>query len=94
MVGDFMEELLISIGTAALAGGIYGLVGYFKNKKQDDLFEGFDSKMFFVSVAGAAIIGGIASYQGVTPDAISSGLIGPFIFQFLRKVYDTVTAKK
>ena len=85
MVGEELIVLAEPIAVAALAGGVYALTGYFKNKKQDNLFEGFDLKSFIVTVAGGVIIGGIASYMGVLPDAISSGLIGPFVYQFLRK---------
>jgi len=85
-----LEEVLVSIGSAALAGGLFGLVGYFKNKKQEEAFEGFDAKAFFVSVVGSAVVGGIASYMGVAPDVVSSGAIGIAVFQGLRKLAEAI----
>ena len=83
-----VEDLILlaePVAFAMIAGGVYAFVGYFKNKKNDQLFDGFNSGSFIVTVAGGAIIAGVASYMGVTPDVVSSGLIGPFVYQFLRK---------
>ena len=85
-----MEEILIAIGGAALAGGVYGLIGYFKNKKQEEAFEGFDTNSFLVNVVGSAIIGGVAAYQGLTPDAVTASALGAFIFQLVRKALKAV----
>jgi len=84
------EELLMSVVGAAIVGGAYGIISYAKNKKTDNLFRGFDKKKFFISVAGSAIIGGIATYQGVSTDVIANGFIGPLVYQALRKVYNTL----
>jgi len=81
-----VEEIIYHIGGAAVAGALYGIVAYFKNKKQEDFFKGFDKVSFFTGVAGSAVIGGIAAYTGTTPDVISSSTLGPFVFQFVRKV--------
>lgn len=80
-----MEELIMSFVGAAIAGGVYAAVSYFKNKQKDDLFKGFNVKSFIVTVLGSAIISVVAMYGGVTPDVVSSSLAGPFIYQALRK---------
>ena len=81
-----MEELLISIVGAAAAGAAFGIVSYFKNKKQKDYLKDFSTTNFVVSVAGAAVIGGLASYWGLTPDVVSSSAVGPLVYQSLRKL--------
>ena len=79
--------MLINIGAAALAGGTYGLIAYFKNKKQEEAFVDFDTKEFLTGVVGASVIGGIAFYMGIAPDVVSTGAIGTLVFQTLRKAF-------
>ena len=85
-----MEDMLIGIGGAALAGGIYGVVSFFKNKRQSDYTKNFSTTNFVISVVGAAVIGGIASYSGVAPDVISASAMGPLVYQALRKALNGV----
>lgn len=80
-----LEEIAIGIGTAALAGAVYGFVGYFKNKKQEDIFVEFDLKAFLTGVVGAAAMGGFAVVGGVTPEM--TVFVGPIVFQTLRKAF-------
>jgi len=85
-----MTDVLIGTGYAALAGAIYGVVGYFKNKKQEDYFKGFNAVDFAVSVLGSAVIGGIASYMGLSPTEVAAGPIGVFVYQFVRKLIKAI----
>jgi len=83
-----METILYS----AVAGGIYAFVGYFKNKRREEYFEGFDLGGFLSTVVGSAVIGGISAYAGVAPDAIASSAIGVAVYQTLRKLFKSVIA--
>lgn len=76
-----METIIYS----AIAGGIFAVCGYFKNKKQKDYFVGFDFKAFLVTVIGSAAIGGASAYTGLAPDALTSSAFGVALYQFLRK---------
>jgi hypothetical protein len=80
-----VQDVLASIGVAAIAGATYGLIGYFKNKKQEKAFAGFDKTEFITSILGSAVIGGLASFMGLSPDVVTDMAIGPFIFQTIRK---------
>jgi len=81
------EEILISFGGAALAGAIYGICAYFKNKNQKDYLKEFSYTTFVVSVLGSAIIGSMAAYSGVTPDIMATSATGALVFQALNKVF-------
>lgn len=81
-----MQDVLISAGTGFAGGIIFGLVGYFKNRKQTEYFSGFEHKKFFVAVLGSGIIGAAASYTGVAPNEFASGMYGVLIMQALRKL--------
>lgn len=82
-------ELLYSVGGAALAAAAFGAISYFKNKKKDTLFKGFDKVKFSVSVVGAAIIAGAAAYSGVSPDVMANSAMAPLLYQALRKLFNT-----
>jgi len=85
-----MEDLLVTVAWSAIAGAGYGLVGYFKNKKQENLFEGFDINTFIPTIVGSAVIGGGAAYSGVTYDVMSASMFGVVVYQFLRKAVKAI----
>jgi len=85
-----MQDVLVSVALAGTAGATYGLIGYFKNKKQEEAFVGFDKTEFLTSVLGSAVIGGIASFMGLSPDVVTDMAIGPFVFQAIRKALQAI----
>lgn len=85
-----IEDVLLSAG----AGAVFGIVGYFKNRKQESYFDGFDVKSFATTVACSAIIGAGAKYSGVTPDAFSASAVGVVVTQFIRKLIGSFKTKK
>ena len=87
-------DLLIGIGAGALAGAIFGLTGYFKNKKQEDMFEGFDTQKFAISVGGATVCGAIASYTGIAFDEVSAGAYGVIVYQLVSNIVKSIFKKK
>jgi hypothetical protein len=87
-------DMLVGIGAGALAGAVYGLTGYFKNKKQEDMFEGFNSQQFSISVVGSAVCGAMASYTGASFDAVSAGAFGVVIYQVISNIFKSIFKTK
>jgi hypothetical protein len=87
-------DILVNIGASAAAGIIYGAVGYFKNKKQEEVFDGFDYGDFSVSVICSAAIGGAATYMGMTPDAFAASTTGVMVYQMVKKAISALFQKK
>jgi len=83
--------MIQAIVNGAIGGLIYGLAGYFRNKREYPR-EKFDWAEILPTVIGSAIIGALAVYLGVTADTVSSTAFGVVVTQFLRKVWQAVTA--
>lgn len=82
-----------SIVAGAIAGASYGLLGYFKNKKANEVIPLFTDPGFkfdwisiLSSIAGAGLIGGLAAYLGQTPDFVRDGAFGLLLTQFIKKM--------
>jgi fluoride ion exporter CrcB/FEX len=76
-------EILIA---GAVAGAAYGIVGYVKNRPDED----FDWNSFGITVFGSAVIGTYAYYSGLAIDPVASSAIGVVITQAARKLWTSV----
>ena len=84
---------MYSAFVGALAGAVYGFVGYFKNKKKAEIeseLVKFEWKTLLTTVAGAAIIGGYATYAGLPFDVASNGAIGLLVTQFIKQAKNAI----
>jgi len=89
-----MEEIIVNAGMGAIGGVIFGLVAYFKNKRQNEYFTDFDMGKFMTSVAASAVIGGGAGYTGIAPDAFAASAYGVVLTQLARKAVGLLQGKK
>ena len=87
-------DLIVGVGVGLASGFVYGLIGFFKNRKQENMFEGFDVKKFSTSVLTCTLVGGASFYLGITPDAVTTGAFGICITEVVRKVVGMVFKKK
>ena len=88
-----LETIVSSIAAGSIAGCVYSVAGFF-NTKKNKLKEGkeisFDPKVFFTTVVGSAIVGGIAGYMGLPFDIVMTGSIGVAVTQLVKKVWNTL----
>ena len=82
-----MEVEIADIAISAAAGAVYAIVGYFKNKKQNEYFTDFKLTSFFGTVVLSAAIGACAKYTGMAPDAFASSAYGVVLAQFVKKLF-------
>jgi hypothetical protein len=80
-----MAQLLLS---GAIAGAIWGIVGYIRNKEEDDLFESFDLDIIAPTIIGSAFIGAYAYASGLTLDVASASVYGVVLTQIARKIWN------
>ena len=72
---------------AGMVGGLaYGIVGYVRNKSEED----FDWQKFGVSVIASGIIGGYAGWAGLAVDVVSASAIGVVVTQTVAKLFSAV----
>jgi len=88
------DDIILSVGIGALGGILYGLTGFVKELKKSQSDGGsleFDWISIGSTVIGSGIIGGIASYQGLPFDNVSSGAIGVLVTQYIKKLLKVIT---
>lgn len=88
-----MTDMVMSIISGALAGLIYGGMGYFRNRNTADMFDGFKWKSFGSTVVGSAVFGAFAAYSGLAYDEIAASAMGLAFTQFLKSLISYLEVK-
>jgi len=83
-----MESLIVTAIYGGVAGFVYGVVGYFKNRSADNMFKEFDISKFGSTVLGSAIIGAGAAYSGMAYDVFAASAMGVVITQFAKSLFN------